>query len=154
MFQMFQHTAARRRLLFKQSERVARWAVSTHSRPKAAAQLVGKILNGSVVSTHSRPKAAATVIVNVAIDNLVSTHSRPKAAAGHHKSSCRVGKSFNTQPPEGGCAMYINDDVQYMRVSTHSRPKAAATIAIITRRFTLSFNTQPPEGGCRRAVKS
>ena len=45
--------------------------------------------------------------------------------------------------------MYINDDVQYMRVSTHSRPKAAATIAIITRRFTLSFNTQPPEGGCR-----
>ena len=127
MFQMFQHTAARRRLLFKQSERVARWAVSTHSRPKAAAQLVGKILNGSVVSTHSRPKAAATVIVNVAIDNLVSTHSRPKAAAACMLTYGVMGKFQHTAArrrlhkfmPIKGCARYV---------STHSRPKAAAKI--------------------------
>ena len=40
-------------------------------------------------------------------------------------------RSFNTQPPEGGCAFtqsILPDDA----VSTHSRPKAAATGGIFT----------------------
>ena len=55
--------------------------VSTHSRPKAAANL--KIMDyfSQNVSTHSRPKAAAEPIKQAAQINLVSTHSRPKAAA-------------------------------------------------------------------------
>ena len=77
----FQHTAARRRLqsVIERAERIH--SVSTHSRPKAAADsLQGQTLNW-IVSTHSRPKAAAT---NSLLDNranIVSTHSRPKAAA-------------------------------------------------------------------------
>ena len=56
---MFQHTAARRRLhsfflLIGQFD-----AVSTHSRPKAAALAVNRINRKLSVSTHSRPKAAA-----------------------------------------------------------------------------------------------
>ncbi len=57
---MFQHTAARRRLLSALDKFSALQTVSTHSRPKAAASPV--ILNKSAfngVSTHSRPKAAA-----------------------------------------------------------------------------------------------
>ena len=98
------------------------------------------------VSTHSRPKAAAEPIKQAAQINLVSTHSRPKAAAySHYKNRpfyqfqhtaarrrlphglfYRVkGGCFNTQPPEGGCSIDVLKDV-LNAVSTHSRPKAAA----------------------------
>ena len=50
-----------------------------------------------------------------------------------------MSKSFNTQPPEGGWAMYINDDVQYMRVSTHSRPKAAGPAYLLFNRASTGF---------------
>ncbi len=55
------------------------------------------------VSTHSRPKAAAQEARLQVESQTVSTHSRPKAAA-----NCRIKRtfafsSFNTQPPEGGC---------------------------------------------------
>ena len=56
---MFQHTAARRRLLLESDQDTQSMAVSTHSRPKAAA---GDKAGGQLtlaVSTHSRPKAAA-----------------------------------------------------------------------------------------------
>ena len=56
-------------------------AVSTHSRPKAAADK--KALENLVlsVSTHSRPKAAAAPAPVASAPAPVSTHSRPKAAA-------------------------------------------------------------------------
>ena len=54
---MFQHTAARRRLVVAG---VPVWvgAVSTHSRPKAADLNIGSGVEQFTVSTHSRPKAA------------------------------------------------------------------------------------------------
>ena len=55
----FQHTAARRRLLFASGFLLVRLPVSTHSRPKAAAVLGGARNPCVDVSTHSRPKAAA-----------------------------------------------------------------------------------------------
>ena len=55
---------------------------------------------------------------------------------------------FNTQPPEGGCA--IRDNFQTaLRVSTHSRPKAAGSMVGVSG-IEKRFNTQPPEGGCKR----
>ena len=62
---LFQHTAARRRLRYY-------WAD-------------GRTLD--VVSTHSRPKAAANVDKSKVLTIDVSTHSRPKAAAFKFKSS-------------------------------------------------------------------
>ena len=56
---MFQHTAARRRLLIKFELNTFKDTVSTHSRPKAAARQILKMNFCLVVSTHSRPKAAA-----------------------------------------------------------------------------------------------
>ena len=54
------------------------------------------------VSTHSRPKAAGRLIDVHLRGLIVSTHSRPKAAGGYGESSCINELGFNTQPPEGG----------------------------------------------------
>ena len=56
---MFQHTAARRRLPPILSDIVPIIKVSTHSRPKAAANRTVGTGGTLQVSTHSRPKAAA-----------------------------------------------------------------------------------------------
>ena len=58
-------------------------------------------------------------------------------------------KSFNTQPPEGGCRQAHKLRLQTF-VSTHSHPKAAAKHAGRRQRQQRGFNTQPPEGGCGR----
>ena len=145
---LFQHTAARRRLLQYKILKMLLKLVSTHSRPKAAAsnrQLQGVI---GMVSTHSRPKAAAQADAFLVADvefqhtaarrrlpivrghcmrnGFVSTHSRPKAAASHWASRPST-KSI---------------------VSTHSRPKAAAFSFLCGLQYIRCFNTQPPEGGC------
>ena len=103
-------------------------AVSTHSRPKAAAEVAACDFGKWGVSTHSRPKAAARRPAPPHSPPPVSTHSRPKAAAPNiqkgkhnrrfqhtaarrrlrHKKPCFVVKSgFNTQPPEGGCSSLV-----------------------------------------------
>ena len=123
--QRFQHTAARRRL---------------HKSPLPP-------LHRHAVSTHSRPKAAANSLPQVAGLSLVSTHSRPKAAAVGHIFLSTASKCFNTQPPEGGCARKAQESAQ-VRVSTHSRPKAAAVQRVRAWASLWGFNTQPPEGGC------
>ena len=143
--------------------------VSTHSRPKAAAIQQRDHDRVFRVSTHSRPKAAAQWFRAKRFRRTVSTHSRPKAAAHcvhpfcievmfqhtaarrrlrERNASPATGRSFNTQPPEGGCRYScsfvapaltfqhtaarrrlpkINDhEFEAAPVSTHSRPKAAA----------------------------
>ena len=59
----------------------------------------------SQVSTHSRPKAAAEINLKCTSYWIVSTHSRPKAAAPVNLVSTVRDGGFNTQPPEGGCAV-------------------------------------------------
>ena len=81
----FQHTAARRRLLNPNHLFIGTRKVSTHSRPKAAADAVEMANIQLHVSTHSRPKAAAFGIPYLCRDAQVSTHSRPKAAAPYIK---------------------------------------------------------------------
>ena len=89
----FQHTAARRRLPGRGRQRGLQRHVSTHSRPKAAAQPFLQFGREFVVSTHSRPKAAARVGCDVCVVVKVSTHSRPKAAASPRGLP---SKSFST----------------------------------------------------------
>ena len=99
----------------------------------------------------------------------VSTHSRPKAAGERYRKSPVDTDCFNTQPPEGGWTIKINDDNTLTIVSTHSRPKAAGKViqeeagwrVVSTHSrpkaagrlsggdvvLSECFNTQPPEGG-------
>ena len=124
------------------------------------------------ISTHSRPKAATRRAVHGATRGNVSTHSHPKVAAGVGRGASRHWISFNTQPPEGGCAFSMPQRIEKVRfqhtatrrwlhvdnaksdlivkVSTHSHPKVAAGFTQAAERAMLSFNTQPPEGGCVR----
>ena len=55
----------------------------------------------------------------------VSTHSHPKVAANDRRHCGKAPRCFNTQPPEGGCAIDVDELI-----------------------LLISFNTQPPEGGC------
>ena len=110
----FQHTAARRRLVFQPAGAVKKGTVSTHSRPKAAGHALrvlpvpmpafqhtaarrrlGSLSNISimqwVVSTHSRPKAAGALNPIYIKTMEVSTHSRPKAAGASLKSLAPSG---------------------------------------------------------------
>ena len=125
---LFQHTAARRRLRFgrgavRQSrgfntqppeggwirclKTVMGHPVSTHSRPKAAANRSFLSTNKNVFQhTAARRRLLMPRLVDLVAP--VSTHSRPKAAANTYE--CRK------QP----CA-----------VSTHSRPKAAGKDGLI-----------------------
>ena len=77
---MFQHTAARRRLvLFHLSHHLIDWFQHTAARRRLAAIAQMWRLK-LVVSTHSRPKAAGKIDVKNITGKKVSTHSRPKAA--------------------------------------------------------------------------
>ena len=51
---LFQHTAARRRLLIDKFKPLVGWIVSTHSRPKAAAQYIHE-LNCFLISFNTQP---------------------------------------------------------------------------------------------------
>ena len=143
----FQHTAARRRLRPRLPAARHFRNVSTHSRPKAAAAaLCGamsgrafqhtaarrRLLSASRAQAHQfkfQHTAARRRLHNRvapdAVVGAVSTHSRPKAAACRKTLAGLRCRRFNTQPPEGGCGIDIEEFEREM-VSTHSRPKAAA----------------------------
>ena len=77
---MFQHTAARRRLDERGQCGVGKYAVSTHSRPKAAGRNSGQP-TASIVSFNTQPPEGGWAEVLRSIGGVtVSTHSRPKAA--------------------------------------------------------------------------
>ena len=57
-----------------------------------------------------------------------------------------LSRSFNTQPPEGGCSA-TPESAPSAHVSTLSRPKAAGHLSNQDN-IHACFNTQPPEGGC------
>ena len=165
---VFQHTAARRRLAFQLLDGLCVCAVSTHSRPKAAGQVVkehssipesfntqppeGGWLSGGcyicplLVSTHSRPKAAGTIIGALYIFVKVSTHSRPKAAGLSRPFMSRQQASFNTQPPEGG---WEDERAAKVREWWFQHTAARRRLADFRKRARAyaCFNTQPPEGG-------
>ena len=75
---MFQHTAARRRLL-KRSVSLLMFLVSTHSRPKAA-DPDRQNLKNLFRFQHTAARRRLLKILCLYILNKVSTHSRPKAA--------------------------------------------------------------------------
>ena len=98
------------------------------------------------VSTHSRLKAAGQVIAELLIPEEVSTHSRLKAAGAKFKLKITQVQSFNTQPPEGGWRFKSTRFCGRTRFNTQP-PEGGwfHKLRHIQRRN--GFNTQPPEGG-------
>ena len=99
--QVFQHTAARRRLLFYQHIRASQ-EVSTHSRPKAAAYVLIEAAYTMTVSTHSRPKAADQARMEGFLYQTMFQHTAARRRLELKMKHVANIMSFNTQPPEGG----------------------------------------------------
>ena len=82
---MFQHTDARRRLPSIVKGQKNQELVSTHSRPKAAAQLEHLVVTYPMLFQHTAARRRLLGFVEF----------------GRISQPC-----FNTQPPEGGCLAY------------------------------------------------
>ena len=99
------------------------------------------------VSTHSRPKAAATKQSETRVLRLFQhTAARrrlPRKLPRHANRYC----GFNTQPPEGGCP-YPNVNFGGNEVFQHTAARRRLHHRPAFPRQPPCFNTQPPEGGC------
>ena len=80
--EVFQHTAARRRLGGYLTAAYPICQVSTHSRPKAAGRHIAHIVSAAAVSTHSRPKAAGA-------GNSVQGQQQQKSELKFHHTAAR-----------------------------------------------------------------
>ena len=83
MSSMFQHTAARRRLV---NSMVSLYPLRRFQHTAARRRL-------------------GTTHISIITSKGVSTHSRPKAAGGSDGGGSSGKKGFNTQPPEGGWSL-------------------------------------------------
>ena len=84
---LFQHTAARRRLVGKPIQPAFVDDVSTHSRPKAAGRFSSSV-SASSISFNTQPPEGGW----------------PRGDVVFSENSC-----FNTQPPEGGWRILKNE---------------------------------------------
>ena len=98
---LFQHTAARRRLPLRTSAAQGCWGFQ-HTAARRRLTVLACLFPTCTVSTHSRPKAADRLGKQRKLVHKVSTHSRPKAAGLEKDEWLITQKGFNTQPPEGG----------------------------------------------------
>ena len=142
----FQHTAARRRLGFRDWFIGRFGLVSTHSRPKAAGSGVGGF-NFVFNSFNTQPPEGGwpLPVTKNRTDYCFNTQPPEGGWQALHDFQRSIG-GFNTQPPEGG---WVPQELAnwLMDVSTHSRPKAAGVFLRRVCFLWLCFNTQPPEGG-------
>ena len=122
---VFQHTAARRRL---------------GSCFMAAARSDG-------VSTHSRPKAAGLITAGWYIYSSWFQHTAARRRLGVGKLFfCWLAYSFNTQPPEGGWQISASSFHAKCRFQ-HTAARRRLGCPLLNLPIRNRFNTQPPEGG-------
>ena len=147
---MFQHTAARRRLLDRALISVAKIDVSTHSRPKAAANKRSQSRWGLNSFNTQPPEGGCrrTVLFECVgfefqhtaarrrlpqIPSYIITDSLFQHTAARRRlpSTCSYCRQFNPfQHTAARRRLQPQSDRLYrvLAVSTHSRPKAAATL--------------------------
>ena len=109
---------------------LGRDVVSTHSRPKAAAEPFADNSPRLLVSTHSRPKAAVGTGGGGVLWFVVSTHSRPKAAAPCNGQEAVIHQPFQLTAARRRLQAVAVRGLFVWFVSTHSRPKAAAAMRL------------------------
>ena len=144
----FQHTAARRRLRNQCGLDIIGMWVSTHSRPKAAAEKVFASNAKQGVSTHSRPKAAANIF-KISFDSILFQHTAARRRLQMCKYAFTLGRGFQHTAARRRLLFWLFFVLYQWFVSTHSRPKAAASKLVTLCPINTGFNTQPPEGGCK-----
>ena len=145
---MFQLTAARRRLELE----TGRILTLEQFQLTAARRRLAREMEIDLIGAMFQLTAARRRLEIGEADGLAKTVSFQLTAArrrlgGFPAALCSLGRSFNSQPPEGGWALGVEYKGNASTVSTHSRPKAAGDFGqqdiVVKRRF----NSQPPEGG-------
>ena len=121
---MFQHTAARRRLVHNQNLLSLFWLVSTHSRPKAAG-IQARNRQPIFPCFNTQPPEGGWVQVSTL--------------------TFRIWR-FNTQPPEGGWLHKISK-MGRLLVFQHTAARRRLGQQVHRKGSCHGFNTQPPEGG-------
>ena len=146
--QGFQHTAARRRLRNVNLQVIFYASFNTQPPEGGCFGWSSCTPIPTAVSTHSRPKAAAINHLILSRYIPVSTHSRPKAAALTLNMFIHRLHSFNTQPPEGGCTLTSGTLIVCALFQHTAARRRLLDSAFDFFQIFFSFNTQPPEGGC------
>ena len=126
---LFQHTAARRRLVHDARYRKRR----------------------TEVSTHSRPKAAGCASLRFCVPLMFQHTAARRRLGGGGGLSYRYLACFNTQPPEGGWVAHVPRAFLLCRFNTQP-PEGGWIFGSSTRAVRCCFNTQPPEGGWQFAI--
>ena len=121
---LFQHTAARRRLVHAFEDNRSESTVSTHSRPKAAGAIKRQTRAYSLSFNTQPPEGGWPTASPPHAANRGFNTQPPEGGWLRRPLSACCFDRFNTQPPEGG---WHTTRVYLIRlvVSTHSRPKAA-----------------------------
>ena len=154
--------------------RIRRIKVSTHSRPKAAGNLMvslyrlklfqhtaarrrldGRYGNrssgGRFQHTAARRRLASTGKTQNTTKKSFNTQP-PEGGWVHKPSLQQYPKSFNTQPPEGGWFLLRCWGRCGFFVSTHSRPKAAGLFGLCSRDcLCVSTHSRPKAAGQEKA---
>ena len=122
---LFQHTAARRRLLAA----VIYWMTS-------------------ILFQHTAARRRLLPVVAVEVPGQGFQHT----AARRRLPDCSVWiaciHGFNTQPPEGGCVRISIKSVSFVKFQHTAARRRLLTRRTLLMRRSVCFNTQPPEGGC------
>ena len=105
---MFQHTATRRWLQEQGSEISALNKVSTHSHPKVAAANLRSVILLSIMFQHTATRRWLRLAnyANCFCQSFQHTATR-RWLPNISKLFITLLTSFNTQPPEGGCALAV-----------------------------------------------
>ena len=107
---MFQHTAARRRLVLSLFYPLKNSTVSTHSRPKAAG-LAEKSTFQRIFGFNTQP---------------------PEGGWRRPRDSARMRDRFNTQPPEGG---WIPNEIAAIQIDMFQHTAARRRLAVPNKNF-------------------
>ena len=107
--QMFQHTAARRRLGRNRDSGIRPIGFNTQPPEGGWSRARRRGCFWLSVSTHSRPKAAGVGIKVFRHTDVGFQHTAARRRLGSPFQHICVRHSFNTQPPEGGWQMISNN---------------------------------------------
>ena len=147
----FQHTAARRRLVFAASRQGQASDVSTHSRPKAAGMTDDILAMRVMVSTHSRPKAAGRPLVCLVAASYQFQHTAARRRLGAVMRPLDGTAAFQHTAARRrlGSRVLLNYATAF--VSTHSRPKAAGSKGFeAVKDVAVSTHSRPKAAGLAR----
>ena len=103
------------------------------------------------VSTHSRPKAAGRTLSIAASRVQWFQHTAARRRLGGQPKRLSLRACFNTQPPEGGW-LYHTPFMSDPNLFQHTAARRRLVMEMYRPVAMFGFNTQPPEGGWRRCT--